>query len=52
MTDIKVLSAKKIFHLGFYYSRALMGKNKQRCHCETIQIMSWSITIFKAHISR
>lgn len=26
MTDIKVLSAKKIFHLGFYYSWHLWVK--------------------------
>lgn len=34
----KVLAAKKIFQLGFDYSRALMGENKQRSGCETIQI--------------
>lgn len=38
MVDGKVLAAKKIFHLGFYYSWALMGENKQRSRQGAIQI--------------
>lgn len=38
MAGRKVLVAKKIFQLGFDYSQALMGENKQSSHRETIQI--------------
>lgn len=34
----KVVAAKKIFQLGFDYTWALMGKNKQNSHREAIQI--------------
>lgn len=38
MAGRKALAAKKIFHLGFDYSGALRGENKQGSRCETIKI--------------